>query len=179
MNLNNFYVLVDTETKLVIDKIQKLPENWRNIAGLPGLTDEELCDLNWAGQTNVGWINIHSELIKEYKSSKENLDLNKNTFKSLITTLRKEKQDTPIYYEGARIKPDTQTLYALFALREKSSVNFKCINGYHTFNSEQIKELYDIIDSNIQKYFDLEMSIYQQIDVCKSISDFFNVKYDL
>lgn len=178
MNLNNFYVLVDTETKLVIDKIQKLPENWKNIAGLPGLTDEELCDLKWAGQNNLGWINIHSGLIKEYKSSKENLELNKNTFKNLITTLRKEKQESPIYYEGARIKPDNKTLYALFLLKDKSVINFKCLNGYHTFSSEQIKELYDIIDSNIQKYFDLEMNIYQQIDACNCISDFFNVKYD-
>jgi hypothetical protein len=179
MNLNNFYVLVDTETKLVIDKIQKLPENWKNIAGLPGLTDKELCDLKWAGQNNFGWINIHSELIKEYKSSKENLELNKNTFKDLITSLRKERQESPIQYEGARIKPDNKTLYALFLLKDKPTVNFKCLNGYYTFNSEQIKELYDIIDSNIQKYFDIEMSIYQQIEVCESISDFFNVNYDL
>lgn len=47
MNLNKFYVLVDTEQKIVIDKIQRLPENWKNIAGLPGLTDEEICDLKW------------------------------------------------------------------------------------------------------------------------------------
>jgi hypothetical protein len=66
MHLTNFYVLVDTETKQIINKIQKLPENWKNIAGLPGLSDEELCDLKWAGQHNYGWINIHSEKIKEY-----------------------------------------------------------------------------------------------------------------
>lgn len=178
MNLNNFYVLVDTHKKIVIDKIQKLPENWRNISGLPGLSDEELCNLKWAGHDYLGWINIHSEKIKEYTSSPENLELNKNTFKNLITELRKEKQKNPIHYQNARIKPDTQTLYALFVLKEKSSVNFKCLNGYHTFNSNQIEELCDIINNNVQKYFNLEMDIYRQVDACECISDFFNVNYD-
>ena len=85
MNLTNFYVLVDTETNQVIDKIQKLPQNWQNIAGLPGLSDEELCDLKWAGHHNLGWISIHSEKIEEYTSSTENLELNKNAFKFLIS----------------------------------------------------------------------------------------------
>ena len=44
MNLDELYVLVDTRQKIVIDKIQKLPENWKNIAGLSGLTDEQLSD---------------------------------------------------------------------------------------------------------------------------------------
>ena len=44
-NLYNFYVFVDNENKLILDKIQKLPENWRNIAGLPGLSDEEIREL--------------------------------------------------------------------------------------------------------------------------------------
>jgi hypothetical protein len=89
MNLNDFYVLVDTETQLIIDKIQKLPLNWKNIAGLPGLTDEQLCNLKWAEHHNLGWINIRSELIKKYKFSKENLELNKNTFKDLIKNIRR------------------------------------------------------------------------------------------
>jgi hypothetical protein len=178
MNLNNFYVLIDTETKLVIDKIQKLPENWKNIAGLPGLTDEELCDLKWAGHHNLGWINIHSESIKKYKSSEENLILNKNTFKSLITDMRKEKQKTPIEYQGAKIKSNNKTLYSLHLLKDKTIVNFKCLNGYYTFNSTQIKEIYDMIDNNIQKFYNIEMDIYRQIDSCQSLSDFFNINYD-
>lgn len=178
MKLNNFYVLVDTHKKIVIGNIQKLPENWQNIAGLPGLSDEQLSDLEWAGHEHLGWINIHSERIKYYTSSPENLELNKNTFKRLVTEIRKEKQESPIYYQNAKLKVDNQTLYALFVLREKFIVNFKCLNGYHTFNSEQIKELYGIIDSNVQRYFDIEANIYRQIDACQCISDFFNVNYD-
>jgi hypothetical protein len=176
-NLNNFYILVDTEKKIVIDKIQKLSQNWKNIAGLPGLSDEELRDLKWAGHSNLGWINIRSKEIKEYSSSQENLELNKNEFKSLITQLRKEKQSETIEYQGAKLKSDTNTLYSLFLLHKKKEVNYKCIDGYHTFTSSQICELYDIIDTNIQKWFDWEMNVYSQIDVCKNISDFLNVNF--
>ena len=177
-SLNNFYILVDTEKKIVIDKIQKLPENWKNISGLPGLSDRELRDLKWAEQHNLGWINIHSEEIKQYSSSLENLELNKNEFKSLITKLRKEKQSETVEYQGAKLKSNIITLYSLFLLQSKEKVNYKCINGYRTFTTSQLRELYDIIETNMQKWFDWEMNVYYQIDTCRSISDFLYVKYN-
>lgn len=177
-NLNDFYILVDTEKKIIIDKIQKLPYNWKNIAGLPGLSDDEIRDLKWAGHSNLGWINIRSSEIKEYSCSVENLELNKNTFKDLISNIRKEKQSESIEYQGAKVKSNTKTLYSLFLLHNKKKVNYKCINGYHTFTSLQICELYDILESNMQKWFDWEMNVYSQIDACKSIFDFLNVNYD-
>jgi len=177
-NLNNFYVLVDTRDKIVIDKIQKLPENWKNIAGLPGLSDKKICNLTWAGWDNLGWINIHSEKIKDYGYSPENLELNKNAFKVLISEIRKEQQSNTIEYQGAKIKSNTNTLFSLFTLQGKQQVNFKCINGYYTFTSEQLKELYDIMESTMQKWFDWEMNVYSQIDACQSISDFLNIDYD-
>jgi hypothetical protein len=176
--LNKYYVLVDTEKKIVIDKIQKLPENWKNISGLLSLSDEQLKDLKWSGNNNLGWISINSQEIKKYSSSKENLELNKNTFKYLITDIRKNKQSEYIQYQGAKIKPDIKTLYSLSLLKLKKDVNFKCLNGYYTFTSFQVSELYDIVDSNIQKWFDWEMNVYSQIDSCNSISDFFNVNYE-
>jgi hypothetical protein len=177
-NLYNFYVFVNNENKLILDKIQKLPENWRNIAGLPGLSDEELRDLTWAGWTNHGWINIRSEEIKNYSHSPENLELNKNTFKHLISEIRKEQQLNIVDYDGARIQPNKKTLYSLFLLQSKEKVNFKCMNGYYTFTSEQIKELYGILELHIQKWFDWEMNVYSQIDSCQNVSDFLNVNYD-
>ena len=177
-NLNNFYILVDTEKKIVIDKIQKLPQNWKNIAGLPGLSDEELRDLTWAGHSNLGWISIRLKEIEDYLCLPETLELNKNTLKDLISKIRKEKQAEIIEYQGAKLKSNTNTLYSLFLLHKKKEVNYKCINGYHTFTSSQICELYDIIDTNMQKWFDWEMNVYSQIDACLSISDFLNVNYD-
>ena len=178
MNLNDFYLLVDTKQKIVIDKIQTLPENWQNIAGLPGLSDEELCDLTWAGHSNLGWISIRSEKIKEYESSPENFELNKNSLKFLVSKIRKEKQRAPIEYNGARLQSDVQTWHLLSLLKEKEKVNYKCINGYYTFTSLQLAEICDMMDQQIQTLFDLEMQIYQQIDACQSISDFLNVTYD-
>ena len=136
-----------------------------------------MCDLKWAGQHNQGWINIHSEKIKEYKSSPENLELNKNIFKVLVSELRKEKQSEPIEYKGAKLKSNIQTWHSLSLLKERKEVNYKCINGYYKFTSLQLAEICDMMRQQIEILFDREMEIYQQIDKCQSISDFFNVTY--
>jgi hypothetical protein len=173
MNLNDFYVLVDTENKEIIDKFQNLPTNWKNIASLSGLSDEKLEDLKWAGHHNLGWINLTSSKIKDFKMSPENLELNKNTLKVLISEQRKEKQDNPIEYKNAKIKTDLKTRYSLFLIKnsEKQRINFKCINGYFTFTHKEIVDVYNLIENKIQRYFDDEMKIYQKIDKCQSISD--------
>lgn len=177
MNLSDFYVLVDTENKEVIDKFQKLPQNWKNIAGLPGLSDEKLEDLKWAGHHNLGWINLTSSKIKDFKMSPDNLELNKNTLKTLISEQRKEKQDTPIEYKGAKFKTNLKTRYSLFLIKnsEKQRINFKCINGYFTFTHKDIVNVYDILEDRIQKYFDEEMKIHQKIDECQSIMDLIKI----
>lgn len=174
MNLNDFYVLVDTENKEIIDKFQKLPKNWKNISGLPGLSDKELEDLKWAGHHNLGWISLKSPKIKEFKLSQENLELNKNTLKDLISQKRKEEQNTPIQYRESKIKTDIKTRYSLFLLKNSNQkeINFKCINGYFTFTQEEVSEIFNLIESEIQKYFDEEMKIYQKIDSCLSMADF-------
>jgi hypothetical protein len=173
MNLSDFYILVDTENKEVIDKFQKLPKNWKNIAGLPGLSDEKLEDLKWAGHHNLGWINLSSPKIKDFKMSPENLELNKNTLKDLISEQRKEQQNNPIEYKGAKFKTNLKTRFSLFLIKssEKQKINFKCINGYFAFTHKDIVEVYNIIEDKIQKYFDDEMKLYQKIDECRSILD--------
>jgi hypothetical protein len=178
MNLNNFYVLVDLQKNIIIDKIQTLPQNWKNISNLSGLSDKELSDLTWAGYDNTGWINIYSEKIKNFVSSPENLNLNKNCLKKAISNIRKEKQNCPIKYNNAIIKSDIKTRTSLFLLKEKSNVNFKCVNGYFTFNEYQISEIYDIITEQIEYYFNLEKNIHDKIDKCDCISDFLHINYD-
>ena len=180
MNLSNFYVLVDIEKKIVIDKIQTLPLNWANISGLSNYDDEKLSNLTWAGHKNLGWINIKSTSIKHFSSCSENLDLNKNEFKTLISQKRKEKQSNPISYKEAKIKSDLKTRYSLlnFKLSDKTNINFKCINGYYNFNNFEVDQICAMIDEQIQKYFDIEKIIYEQIDKCTSIQDFFNVDYE-
>lgn len=179
MNLNDFYVLVDIETNTVIDKIQKLPENWKNIAGLTGLSNSKLENLNWAGHHNLGWINIKSKNIQKFHCSPETLELNKNELKIIVSKIRKNTQSEPIKYKNALLKVDIKTRYSLEIIKNKNEVNYKCLNGYHTFNSVDLREICAIIDKQIQKYFDIEKNIYEQIDKCSSISDFLNINYDL
>ena len=173
MNLNDFYVLIDTEKREIIDKFQKLPTNWKNISGLSGLSDEKLEDLKWAGHHNLGWINLNSPKIENLKVSSENLELNKNTLKVLISEKTKEKQNIPINYKGAKIKTDLKTRYILFNKKQqkKEKINFKCINGYYTFTYEEMVEILDLIENQIENYFDEEMKIYQKIDNCKTIKE--------
>lgn len=178
MILNNFYVLVDIEKNEVINKIQELPENWKNICGLKNLSDNELKDLNWAGHYNIGWINIKSKDIENFECSKENLILNKNELKFLISKIRKQKQEEPVRYKSSIIKTSIKARYSLEILKNKKQINFKCINGYFTFSSFDIIQICDMIDEQTQKYFNMEKEIYEQIDNCSSLSNFFNINYD-
>jgi len=178
MNLNNFYILVDIEKKIIIDKIQKLPENWNNIAGLSGLSENQLIDLKWAGHFNLGWFSISSNNIKDFYTSPDNLQLNKNELKKIISNIRKEKQNEPITYNSVKIKSDIITRYSLEILKEKKQINYKSINRYYNFSSLDIKNICDMIDEQTQKYFDIEKNIYEQIDKSNSITDFLNINYD-
>ena len=102
--MKNFYVLVDTQQKIVLDLIQELPENWRNIAGLTGLSDEEIRDLKWAGWDNLGWINIRSFEMFDYESSPENLEINKLRLKDLISEKVNQKKEGLLLYKEIQIK---------------------------------------------------------------------------
>jgi len=178
MNLCDFYILVDIEKKIIIDKIQKLPDNWRNISGLSGLSENELINLEWAGHFNLGWFRMTFNNIKDFYSSPDNLQLNKNELKKIISTIRKEKQNEVIIYNSAKIKSDILTRYSLELLKERQKINYKSINGYYVFNSVDIKNICDMIDKQTQNYFDIEKNIYEQINKCTSITDFLNINYD-
>lgn len=177
MEIINFYVLVDTLKKEVIDKLQVLPENWNNISGLNVLSDEKLKSLEWAGHPNLGWINLHSQDIRHYKCSPDNLQLQKNEIKFLISKLRKEKQKEPIVYKNFKIKSDIKTKIALFSLKDCDRVNFKCIDKYASFDKIDIQNIYKEIQNQYQKYFDIESKLYEKIDQCKNLSDFLNINF--
>jgi hypothetical protein len=173
MNQSEFYILVDTEKKETIDKFQKLPQNWKNISGLPGLSDQELEDLKWAGHYNLGWINLNSTKLKEFKFSQDNLQLNKNNLKNLVSKKRKEVQNTLIDFKGAKFKINNKTRLSLFLLKnsKKEKINFKCINEYRSFSVIEICEIFEFLENKSQELFDLEMQIYEKIDNCETIKD--------
>ena len=181
MNLNELYVLVDNEKNIIIDKVQELPEDWNNISGLKSIPKYKLKNLDWSGNKNLGLINIKSNYIKKYSLSKETLELNKNQLKSLISKARKEKQSEHIRYNQAEIKTDLKTRQSLLLLINsdiENDINFKCLNGYFSFDQEQLEDILDKINSHIQKYFDIEKNIFDQIDKCDTIQDFVNINCD-
>lgn len=181
MNLNDLYVLVDIEKSVIIDKIQELPENWNNISGLKYLSEDKIKCLDWSENKNLGWINIKSDDIKKYSASKETLELNKNYLKSLVSKIRKEKQSEYIKYDDAYLKTDLKTRCSLLLLINsdlEDDINFKCLNGYFSFNQEQLEDILDKINYHIQKYFDIEKNIFDQIDKCITIQDFVTINYD-
>lgn len=130
-------------------------------------------DLKWAGHHNLGWINIFSPKIILFKYSNENLELNKNTLKSLISNKRKENQNNFIEYNTAKFRTDIETRYNLFLKKNSNidQINFKCINGYYTFTHDQVVDIFNLIEDHIQNYFDEEMNLYKKIDSCKSFVD--------
>jgi hypothetical protein len=185
MSINNFYILVDTEKKITIGKIESLPEYWNNISGLSNFTDEQLRDLSWAGNTGLGFVKLNSEDLQTYSSSEENLNLNKSALKTLVSNLKSGKKGEYITFNDVKIPVDDTTRYSILikklqALKDESlTFNFKCFGSYFTFTSLQMIEVSDIIEEYIQSLYDKEMEIFNQIDSCETMSDFLNIDYDL
>lgn len=183
LSLNDFYVLVDTRDKIVTSKVQKLPEYWSNITNLSSLNDEELLDLTWAGHQNLGWISITSEYLEDYNSSQENLEMNKNELKYLISKIKEDKEHEGIVYNGIIFKIDQKSLIDIFFKKEQVLKNkdkdfyIKINFTYHKFTSGQIVELYDILENAKNKLETWERIIFKKIDDCKKISDFLYLNY--
>jgi len=184
MNMKNFYVLVDPQNKIVLDKIQELPENWRNIAGLPGLSDEEICDLKWAGWDNLGWINIRSPEMSNYESSLENLEMNKLTLKDLITEKVNQKKESLLYYKDVQIPTDYETRIELLILKERAketpekTFNLKLRFKYYQFSAKDIINISNLIEDHNESCNLWEKEVYSQIESCNALSDFPNINYD-
>jgi hypothetical protein len=182
--MKNFYVLVDPQNKIVLDKVQELPENWRNIAGLPGLSDEELRDLKWAGWDNLGWINIRSSEMFDYESSPENLEMNKLTLKVLVTEKVNQKKEGLLLYKEILIPTDSETRLELLILKERARQNpektfvLKIRFQYYQFPAEDIINISNLIEDYNESCNLWEMEVYSQIESCQSIADFSNINYD-
>jgi len=184
MNLNDYYILVDTKNTIVSGSLQLLPENWNNIHGLTGLSDQELSNLDWSGNDGVGWINMCSDELKNYNSSDDNLESNKLSLKRIITNERKDEILRPIIYEDITVTPD-KTTYTILSCKKILAIsnpdlviNFKFGDRYKTINADQIHEICAIIENKLQSSFDAEMKIYQQIETCNHLTEFKNINYN-
>ena len=182
--MKNFYVLVDPENKVILDRVQELPECWKNISGLPGLSDEEIRDLKWAGWDNLGWINIRSPEISDYESSPENLEMNKLNFKFLVSEKVNQKKESLISYNEISISTDSETRLELLVLKERAKENLektfilKIRFCYYEFSAEDIINISNLIEDHNESCNLWEKEVYSQIESCQSIADFPKVNYD-
>ena len=185
MTKNDFYVLVDTNTKQIISKLEPLPEYWKNIAGLTNFSEEELKDLSWSGNPGLGWIKITSELLGDYSSSPENLTLNKNHFKQIISDHFELKKEIGVTYKNIRCPVNKTTIFDLNIKNlqadqspEKTFV-YKIINDYYSFRAEEIKELCDLINQHDIELSLSEMNIFKEIESCSTVHELSKINYDL
>lgn len=184
MTKNDFYVLVDTNSKQIVSKLEPLPEYWKNIAGLTNFSEEELKDLSWSGNVGLGWIKTTSELLNEYNSSVENLDLNKNHFKQIISDHFELKKEIGITYKNIRCPVNKDTIFDLNIKNLQAKQNpektfvYKIINNYHTFSSEEIQELCNLVNEYDIELSLIEMNIFKQIEECSRVHDLSKINYD-
>jgi hypothetical protein len=177
--LNDYYILVDKQENQITGRIEERPENWRNIMGLSNYSDEDLHDLSWAGHENIGFIKFTSALLIDYNCLPDTLILNKIKSKEIVSKKLKELKYKSINYKDSIIEADKQSFSTLFSIKHKECVNYKCANGYFAFTSSELNEIFDLIDLQIQKYFDYEMEIHNSIDKCTSLIELSDLDYAL
>jgi hypothetical protein len=178
---NDYYVLVDYNLKQFIDHIKKLPENWRNISGLPNYSDEKLKELTWAGHSNQGWINISSPEILNFNYTNEWLEINKNNIKASVSEDRKEAQSEVLCYNDHYIISDEATrlnlaIKKVFSEHQDKQIYWKFIDGYQSISPKDVDNLFIFLETYVQKCFDEEARLFSEIDNITNLSQLLSLK---
>ena len=191
MKTSDFFVLVDLDRKEVIGKIQKLPENWMNIAGLPSIPKEELENLEWAGHASLGWFKLDSCKIPSLICSDENLELNKRTLKFLVGQERKKLENYKLSYKGLMLSADLKTRMGLFlklhgkGRKELGEVFIKGRDSIKAFDADELEKVHSYVVGFIDSLDSWESSLHQKIDKAKDLRNLllidtsFSSKHDL
>lgn len=174
--MNDFYVLVDHNQKMIIDHIKKLPENWNNINGLNLLDPEKLYNLDWAGQIGLGWVPINNEILNEYTYLPEWFEISKSGLKKLVSDERWKRENDVIIFRGNRLKLDERTRNSLTLQKvgisdTTSEIKWKFIDGFVSLTVEQFLELYDFMTEYIQTCFNEEFRVFELYDSANTIQD--------
>jgi len=141
MIFDKHYIQVDLDKKIFSGSFQLLPENWHNISCFNSLSDEELEDLTWSGNKNIGWIRFTSPKIKEFNVMRDTFLLVKDNLKRDISAAIDDSVDPKITYKNNLIVLNEETKNILvsrylYSLSDKS-VTLKINFGR---NSKKINE---------------------------------------
>jgi hypothetical protein len=174
MTRKNFYVLVDKQLKKVINHPIELPVNWNNIHNMPSLSDEELSDLEWAGQPNLGWIKFDEEFPDTYGFADSWELFAKETIKGTYAKYRWEAESKGIEYKNVNIETNERTKMTLLIKKESlgdKTFLWKYNNTAIEFNLEDVTNILTYMNDYIQKCFDVEASLIQQLNLIKTPED--------
>lgn len=174
--MNDLYVLVDHNQKMIIDHIKKLPENWNNINGLNLLDSEKLYNLDWAGQLGLGWVKINDDILKNYTHLPEWFEISKSCLKALISNERWEKEQDIITFKQNKLKLDDRTRSSLSLQKsalnpETTEINWKFINGFVSLSVEDFTSLYLFSVNYIQECFNEEKRLINLYDSANFLED--------
>jgi len=174
--MNDLYVLVDHNQKMIIDHIKKLPEDWNNIHGLNLINPEKLYNLDWAGQIGLGWVSINDKVLSEYKSLSEWFEISKSGLKKLVSNERWKKEHDVVYFNGKTLELTERTKSSLNFQKvgidsETEKIEWKFIEGFVSLTAEEFTTLYNFVTQYIQSCFKEESRLIQLYDSAKTLED--------
>ena len=124
MIFDKHYIQVDLDKKIFSGSFQLLPENWHNISCFNSLSDEELEDLTWSGNKNIGWIRFTSPKIKDF-------DVMRDTFMLIKNNLKKNTVDYENFNQASIIELQSsfyETYDNLLSNKYKVTINQKSLD---------------------------------------------------
>ncbi len=172
--MNDFYVLVDHNQKMIIDHIKRLPENWNNINGLNLLDPEKLYNLDWAGQIGLGWVSIEDNILDNYTFLPEWFNISKSGLQKQITDIRWEKEHAVVTFNGNSLKLDDRTRLSLNLQKTVTTTNqikWKFIEGFVVLTAEEFSQMYNLVMNYIQSCFNEESRLIDLYDTAETIKD--------
>jgi len=185
MMFDDYYIQVDNRKKIFLSSFQTLPENWNNICGLNTFSDEQLKDLTWTKNKDIGWINFKSPEIKEYNSTRDNFLRIKEELRKKIYDFFKQLIITKIEYRNYFVLIDEETrkvLYSKFLatlVNESVTMKIKCNDKVRTFDYYGIQKIFETLDKIEGNNYDTRVRYYEMIDKCNSVYELTQQNYDI
>ena len=176
---NNLYVEIDPKNQIILSCPKELELNWNNIGGLSFLSDDQLYDLSWAGYENSGFIKFD----KENRNALRCFTCEPSLIEQIKSELKLKLSEIRYNYEcSGVIVNDEYTLNTndrskilmqikYLECKECDDLNFiwKTSSGKVEFTSSTFIKVFKKIREFIQKSFDLEVTICNNIDNCNDI----------
>jgi hypothetical protein len=177
MTRKNFYVLVDKTNNTVLSYPVELPENWNNINGLNSFTDEQLSDLEWAGQPLFAWVKFDTKFSNDYTFGDNWITFAKEIVKETYAKLRWNAESKGISYKDIEIETNDRTRTTILLKKQLMSegstetFSWKYNGSIIKFTAEDVDNISNAINNYVQNCYEVEASLIEKLDTVKSPLD--------